>query len=61
MTTERIYGGLLDLRDAAMAQAMASTLLSVGEAIVPAPTVDEVLARPRTRLRVRPGRRASAS
>ncbi|WP_251153844.1 tyrosine-type recombinase/integrase [Cellulosimicrobium sp. Marseille-Q4280] len=52
--TYDIYGGLIDLHDPVMAQAMATAMTSVRQAIVPAPTRAEVDARP-----VRPGPRGA--
>jgi integrase len=50
--TYDVYGGLIDMRDPAMAQAMAAAMTTVKTAIVPAPSREEVEARP-----VRPGAR----
>lgn len=51
-TTHRVYGGMLNLKDPAMAQAMAKGMLTVRQALVPAATAEEIAARPvRTRRR----------
>ena len=50
--TYDIYGGLINLHDPQMAQAMAQEMLMVRQAIVPAPPPDEVEAR-----KIRPGSR----
>ena len=50
--TYDVYGGLIDWRDPALGQAMAAAMTTVGTAIVPGPSREEVEARP-----VRPGAR----
>ena len=44
--TYDVYGGLINLHDPVMAEAMSREMLSVTEAIVPRPTVEEVERRP---------------
>lgn len=50
--TYDVYGGLIDMHDPALAQAMAAAMTTMRTAIVPAPSAEEVESRP-----VRPGRR----
>jgi integrase len=53
--TYDVYGGLINLHDPVMAEAMAKEMLMVSKAIVAAPTRDEVENR-----KIRPGSRGTS-